>query len=227
MKKNYLFALLASMLLLMQNSFAGGEEAPPLPPQQQYSGYPGYYLGFQLGADYIDATSVTRDDVTLTAATKTGFAGRIYGGYKFTPHVAVEIAYASLTDYTYNLNTTTLENVTNTIERQVYFFDVSGKFILPLQKFYLYTAPGVAAVVTKYKFNGGGSRTFALPKLEAGFGINLTHAVSVGLSYSYIFGTGTFNPVILREPTGRRRLIVNTNSLPNLQMLTLAVNFDL
>lgn len=193
-----------------------------------YTGYPGYYIGGNVGAGMARIDSVTVDTIHFNAQNTTGLAGGVYAGYKFTDFVAVELGFDAYNRYNYNFDLNTFAHSSNTIYRDLCNFDLLGRLSTPTRPFFVTGAGGVAVVLTGYKgLRNTMSRTFTQPMAQLGVGCYVTRAVSIGLAYGRIFGQGNFNPIIQRDNQGRRWLYINKDALPDLDLAAFNVTIDL
>lgn len=147
---------------------------------------PGFYVGGQVG--YADTHYSTGDisNVTSASITNTGVAGRVFGGYEFTPNWAGELGYTQFSNTKFNnVNGT---GVNSHISQ--YAVDLAGKGILPLDNgFALYGKLGGAYVKANGN-NGIGTTTKINPEVGAGASYDLTPNVPVDISWTHIQKVG-------------------------------------
>lgn len=215
------------LLLLVIDMRAVWAAGPDIDPAPHSSGYPGYYIGGKIGDGMVSESSVTADGVDFFAHNGSGVAGGIYVGYKFQPYIALELGYDVFSTYSYSANLSSFVNASTNIRRSLSDLDVLLRLIAPWSPFYVTAAGGLAVVMSSYAGIGtNGDSTFAEPKAEVGIGCYVSHLVSIGVSFSRIFGGGNFSPSVNVSSAGSF-LSVNKNTLPNMDLAAVNVTVDL
>ena len=179
----------------------------------------GFYVGGQAGYSqaYLDKTLSQYEGVgvNITRSSRSGLAGRVYGGYNLNKFLGVELGVAKYAEYKYNVSTG------GSLKGNAYAADLLGVGTLPLGgNFNLFAKGGMAYVEEKEKAHGttgvtfGNGKTsdtdhFWRPELVLGASYDLSDSLSLNLSYSRIFG---------KEDTSKY--------LPSLGLWGLGVQYD-
>ena len=192
-------------------------------PQATTANNSGFYVGGQVGRDWMRAKSQTASGLTAKKGSHTGgFAGRLDAGYDFNQYLSAEMGYTYLGSYD-----TQISPLPATFKRSLYAFDAMGKVTYPFaDKLFVFVGAGAAYVHSDYtsgtmfgvNYTGeNGLKHGAIrPKAELGVGYNLTDNVALDLSYSRIFGVGS--PMT-------NDLQLNKKYLPNIDMLGVGLTY--
>ncbi len=185
----------------------------------------GSYFGLQLGAGKINPgkglqTGAVNAFNSLNVNSSTKFAGRVFGGYQFTPTFAGELGYTQFGN-TSKTTTTAALSATNHVNIRTYAVDLVGKATLPLQNgLSLYGKAGAAYLNQQGKSystatsagvtstgNASTKASAVYPTVGAGISYDLNSNVTTDISWSHIQKVG------------------NSRSLGNTDFLGLGVSY--
>lgn len=207
------------------------------------------YTGLQLGANstelnddkvsktfMIDDLLFPPDTPFNTNTDKSGFAGRIYGGYQFLPYLGLEVGYAKYSNADSSIqNVPQLadEGITKlSAKNKVSAIDAMAVFTLPVtQKVFLNAKAGVAYVFNQYELDISldnndsdellKTRTFR-PKFAIGADYYFTDRLALGLAYEMTLGQGEPYQV---DALAEQPILGNSSFSPRLQMLALNLKY--
>ena len=142
MKKTVLCAVLGAALAPCANAFAQNAEK-------------GFYAGLSIGQSKFPGACDSSGGVTLSNCKDTDTAWKIFGGYQFTPNLAVELGYNDFgrisSDASVTMGGSTF---TGNAKIEATAFEATGIGILPLgHQFSLYGKLGVYYAETKSSAN--------------------------------------------------------------------------
>jgi opacity protein-like surface antigen len=155
-----------------------------------------FYVGAQIGyanMNYDDSVVIGGSSASVD---DDGFAGRIAGGYNFTPNVAFEVGYVMLPKVKADV---VISGVSAGLSFEQRIFDMVVKGTLPMSYGYnLYGKAGLASVhrdEAEVHYAGSTARvdnddTKVVPVLGAGVGYHLADNVIADVSYMHYFSSG-------------------------------------
>ena len=225
MKKLLTAASVAALLSASAVSFANGDGyVAPMPVD--HASDAGFYMGLQLGYgdtnwDNLDTTiaeinaeagvpetpAAGASYLDLSIEDTTGFAGRIFAGYQFSEHFAVELGYTHFSKAELKEVATTFDNANPPVGTAVsaeesiktHAFDLVGKLSAPFgdSGFGVYTKAGLGYLTTK--FDADAAETFGAEdgenkhsnvNLVFGFGVDyqITDNIALDASWTHFEG---------------------------------------
>lgn len=153
-----------------------------------FAALPGFYLGAQVGDGF---THYGVNDIntirSASSVSSEGIAGRVYGGYQFTPNWGGELGYLQFSNIKfYNINGGT---ASNQIKQSAVDLFVKGTYPLP-RCFSVNGKLGVALVSARHDSLLGGDENKLLPAVGLGASYDLLCDIPVDVSYEHIFQVG-------------------------------------
>lgn len=150
-----------------------------LAPAAAFAAVPGFYVGAQLG-DADNHYSNSNANVTSSDIDDTGIAGRIFGGYQFTPLWGLEVGYTRFSNIKYNR----INGTSNSGEIKQDSVDLLGKRVFPLDNGVSISAKaGMAVQTARHDSNVGNDDNEVLPTFGIGVSYDVIPQVPVELSY--------------------------------------------
>ena len=163
----------------------------------------GFYVGVQAGyanMNYKKSWLTDNSNIaSVGSVDKSGFSGRFFGGYNFTPYVAVEVGYLMLPKVKFNNILLSGQTVRVDESFRQSIFDAVVKGTLPLSDGYdLYAKAGYASVHRDDLEASSGGVTVQsntdnvtnVPVVGAGASYHFTQNVIADISYMRYFNSG-------------------------------------
>lgn len=157
-----------------------------------HAALPGFYLGIQGGVADTHYSTGSVSGVTSANIHNTVAAGRVFGGYEFTPNWAAELGYTQFANTTYkNINGT---GSNGHISQNA--VDLVGKGILPLDDgFGLYAKLGLAVINSIQRLVvSSNTRSNVYPTFGLGASYDITENIPIDISWNRIQKTGNGIP---------------------------------
>lgn len=144
-----------------------------------FAAVPGFYVGAQLG-DADNHYSNSNANVTSSNIDDTGIAGRIFGGYEFTPLWGLELGYIRFSNIKYsNINGTASSG-----EIKQDAVDILGKRSFPFDNgVSLVAKAGMAVETARHDSNVGNDDNEVQPVFGIGVSYDIIPQIPVELSY--------------------------------------------
>lgn len=153
---------------------------------------PGAYLGGQF-SEAITNYSNADGNVNSASISDSGIAGRLYGGYQFTPVWAGEVGYTRYSNITYdNINGTTASGNIKQDSVEIY----GKRSFLFCHGTSLYGKLGAALVTARHDNNLGRDEESVLPALSVGISFDILPYLPIDFAYTHMQNVGGSIPTI-------------------------------